>query len=150
MKSERFVRGVTLAEQVPDVLLPYMDRWVIQEPQAADLQIMQAMQAQMDAGVAWMLRHGLVYVFLRRVTPFRGEVHLYNLGSTWGMVRGFKAITKAALEGFHKLEARTADKRHGSVMMRCGWKHEATYEKSHMTPTGLVNEYGYGVARWEA
>lgn len=114
------------------------------------MQIVQAMQTQMDAGVAWLLRNGHVHMFLRRVTPWVGQVHLYNLGSTWGMVQGFRELTKAGLEAFPKLEARVHDHRCGSVMARCGWKHEATFRKSFCTPSGdFLDEHGYGVTRWD-
>ena len=134
----------------PRELLPYLDRWTVQEPQALDLQIVQAMQAQMDAGVAWMLKAGLTYVFLRRQTPWVGQVHCYNLGTPFGMVKGFRAITDAALQGFVRLEARIHDKRNGSVMKRCGWKQEAVYRGGYGTPEGnFLDEYGYGVTRWD-
>ena len=149
MKPERIMPKAELVERVPDILLPYIDRWTVQEPELLDLQIVALMQAQMDAGHAWLLRHGETYVFLRRQTPWIGNVHLYNLGSTWNMVRGFKAITDTALEGFVKLEARTHDKRNGSVMQRCGWKQEAVYRGGYGTPEGnFLDEYGYGVTRW--
>lgn len=141
---------VELVEHVPDLLLPYIDRWTVQEPELLDLQIMALMQAQMDAGHAWLLRHGGTYVFLRRQTPWIGNVHLYNTGSTWNMVRAFKAITHAALEGFVRLEARTHDKRNGSVMIRCGWKQDAVFRGGFHTRDGqYVDEYGYGVTRWD-
>lgn len=150
MKLGRILLTAELVPVVPDLLLPYIDRWTVQEPQALDLQIVRAMQTQMDAGLAWLLRHGHVYLFLRRVTPWVGQVHLYNLGPTWDMVRGFRELTKVGLEGFSKLEARVHDERSGSVMMRCGWKHEATYRRSFCTADGgFLDEYGYGVSRWD-
>lgn len=141
---------VEMVDQVPAILLPYIDRWTVQEPQALDLQIVQAMQAQMDAGVAWMLKAGLTYVFLRRQTPWVGQVHCYNLGTPFGMVKGFRAITDAALQGFVRLEARIHDKRIGSVMKRCGWRYEGTFTKSYRTESGdFLDEHGYGVTRWD-
>ncbi len=141
---------VSVLPTAPTLLLPYIDRWTVQEPDLLDLQIMQAMQAQMDDGVAWLLCHGLTYVFLRRVTPFIGDCHIFNAGTPWGLVRAVRAITGACLERFHKLEARTHDKRIGSVIMRCGWRQEATYRGSFAMPDGtFADEYGYGVTRWE-
>lgn len=135
---------------VPRELLPYIDRWTVQEPQALDLQIVQAMQEQMDAGVAWLLKAGLTYVFLRRATPWVGQVHVYNLGTPFGLVRGFRAITDAALAHFPRLEARFHERKLRGAIERCGWTYEGTFEKSYCTESGdFLDEYGYGVTRWD-
>ena len=140
---------VELVEHIPDLLLPYIDRWTVQEPDLLDLQIMENMQEQMDEGLAWLMRHGDTYVFLCRQTPWIGSTHIYNIGGTWGMVEACRAITAEALKMFVKLEARTHDKRIGSMIARCGWKQEAVYRGGFCTKDGqYVDEYGYGVTRW--
>ena len=141
---------VSVLPHIPTLLLPYIDRWTVQEPSFLDLEIVQAMQAQIDAGVAWLLGHGFTYVFLRRVTPFVGGCHIFNAGTPWGLVRAVRAITETCLMQFQKLEARTRDQRIGSVIMRCGWQQEAIYRGSFAMPDGtFADEYGYGVTRWD-
>jgi len=61
---------VQALERVPDILLPYIDCWAVQEPQAHDLDIVRGMQAQMDAGTAWLMELNDTYVFLPRHTPW--------------------------------------------------------------------------------
>ena len=138
--------NVEVCAQVPVVLLPYIDLWTVQEPDLLDLQIMGMMQDQIDEGTAWLLRHGDTYIFLRRATPWLAEMHLYNLGSAWGMVKSVRAITREALGMFAKLEARTHDKRIGDMIVRCGWEQEAVYRHAFCTRDGqFLDEYGYGI-----
>ena len=140
------VADVQRVQRVPDLLLPYIDRWTVQEPSLVDLQIVESMQEQMDAGLAWLFRHGDAYSFMRRMTPWVADMHLYNLGSAWGMVKSCRAITRHALGMFAKLEARTHDKRIGDMIVRCGWKQEAVYEHAFCTRDGqFLDEYGYGI-----
>jgi hypothetical protein len=151
VKPERMPAFVEIIERVPDVLLPYIDHWTVQEPGLLDLQIVELMQGQIDAGEAWLLKHGDTYVFLRRQTPWIGDTHIFNLGSTWNMVRAVRAITARCLQAFVKLETRHHDKRIGSMIRRCGWRPEAVYRSAFCTRDGrFVDEYGYGIVRGDA
>ena len=133
-------------QRVPDVLLPYIDRWTVQEPDLLDLQIMGLMQDQINDGTAWLFRHDDTYSFMRRATPWVAEMHLYNLGSAWSMVKSCRAITREALGMFAKLEARTHDKRIGDMIVRCGWEQEAVYRHAFCARDGhFLDEYGYGI-----
>ena len=135
---------------IPKALFPHLDAWTIQEPSLSDLDIVRGMQAQIDAGAAWLLEHEETYVFLRRHTPWIGQIHLWNLGTPFGMVRAIRAITDAGLERFHRLEARVPDCRHGSVLARCGWVHEGVFRDCHANRDGsFSDEFGYGVTRWD-
>lgn len=141
---------VEVLARVPDGLLPYIDCWLVQEPSLLDLQIVALMQEQMDAGQAWLMVHGDTYVFMVRQTPWIGDMHIYNTGSTWSMVGACRAITDEALRMFVKLEARTHDKRIGRMIERCGWRQEAVYRSAFRTRDGqFLDEYGYGVTTWE-
>ena len=103
----------------------------------------------MDAGIAWLFKHGGTYVFMIRKTPWIGDMHIYNIGSTWGMAKAIRPITEAALKMFPKLEARMRDKRIGRMIERYGWRQEAVYRSSFCTRDGqFLDEYGYGVTKW--
>lgn len=136
--------------RVPRELLPYIDCWTVQEPYLVDLEIVNAIQAQMDEGRAWLFQDADTYAFMCRQTPWVADMHIYNTGSTWSMVRAVRAITREALKRFPKLEARTPDQRIGRMIERCGWRQEAVYRSAFRTREGkFLDEYGYGVTTWE-
>ena len=139
--------NVEVVRQVPVILLPYIDPWLIQEPSLLDLEIVANMQAQMDESTAHLLRHEYVYAFVIRDSPWRAQLHLFSLGGP-RTVQSFKAITQYALTLYHRLEGRFQNRKIAALAKRCGWHHEATYKNSfRLKDGGFIDEYGVAICR---